>query len=114
MPTEIYFNVAISGLLTGLIYGLSALGLSVIFGVIRIVNFAHGEIMVLGMFMTLVIFRRLTRAVLVEAFKHTLLATGMIFLIIALDLTTIDRWRSLVNNNYVLKLALISAFQSPD
>ena len=59
VPTEIYFNVAISGLLTGLIYGLSALGLSVIFGVIRIVNFAHGEIMVLGMFATLVLFRRL-------------------------------------------------------
>ncbi len=59
MPTEIYFNVAISGLLTGLIYGLSALGLSVIFGVIRIVNFAHGEIMVLGMFLTVVAFRHL-------------------------------------------------------
>lgn len=59
MPTEIYFNVAISGLLTGLIYGLSALGLSVIFGVIRIVNFAHGEIMVCGMFVTLILFRRL-------------------------------------------------------
>ena len=59
MPTEIYFNVAISGLLTGLIYGLSALGLSVIFGVIRIVNFAHGEIMVLGMFFTVVAFRHL-------------------------------------------------------
>lgn len=59
MPAELYLNVAVSGLLTGLIYGLSALGLSVIFGVIRIVNFAHGEIMVLGMFATLVLFRRL-------------------------------------------------------
>lgn len=59
MPPEIYLNVAVSGLLTGLIYGLSALGLSVIFGVIRIVNFAHGEMMVVGMFLTLVIFRRL-------------------------------------------------------
>ena len=59
MPAEIYLNVAVSGLLTGLIYGLSALGLSVIFGVIRIVNFAHGEIMVLGMFVTLVVFRHL-------------------------------------------------------
>jgi branched-chain amino acid transport system permease protein len=59
VPTEIYFNVAISGLLTGLIYGLSALGLSVIFGVIRIVNFAHGEIMVLGMFFTVVASRHL-------------------------------------------------------
>jgi len=59
VPAEIYLNVAASGILTGLIYGLSALGLSVIFGVIRIVNFAHGEIMVLGMFLTLVIFRHL-------------------------------------------------------
>jgi branched-chain amino acid transport system permease protein len=45
--------------LTGLIYGLSALGLSVIFGVVRIVNFAHGEIMVVGIFGTLVLFRQL-------------------------------------------------------
>jgi branched-chain amino acid transport system permease protein len=57
VPAELYLNVAVGGLLTGLIYGLSALGLSVIFGIIRIVNFAHGEIMVLGMFGTLVLFR---------------------------------------------------------
>lgn len=57
MPADIYLNVAVSGLLTGLIYGLSALGLSVIFGVIRIVNFAHGEMMVVGMFATLVLFQ---------------------------------------------------------
>ena len=50
-------NAALSGLLIGLVYGLSALGLSVIFGVIRIVNFAHGEIMVVGMFFALLMFR---------------------------------------------------------
>lgn len=50
-------NALVSGLLTGLVYGLSALGLSVIFGVIRIVNFAHGEIMVLGMFLALLLFK---------------------------------------------------------
>ena len=50
-------NAAVSGLLIGLVYGLSALGLSVIFGVIRIVNFAHGEIMVMGMFFALLMFR---------------------------------------------------------
>lgn len=59
MPIEVYLNVAVSGLLAGLIYGLSALGLSVIFGVIRIVNFAHGEIMVVGMFLALALFRQL-------------------------------------------------------
>jgi branched-chain amino acid transport system permease protein len=54
-----YLNVLVAGVLTGLVYGLSALGLSVIFGVIRIVNFAHGEMMVMGMYLALVLFRRL-------------------------------------------------------
>jgi branched-chain amino acid transport system permease protein len=57
LDTVTIINALVSGLLTGLVYGLSALGLSVIFGVIRIVNFAHGELMVLGMFMALLLFR---------------------------------------------------------
>ena len=40
----------VTGLLAGLIYGLMALGLSVIFGVMRIVNFAHGEMAVVAMY----------------------------------------------------------------
>src|SRR5204862_1705496 len=39
------------GLRTGMAYGLMALGLSVIFGVMRVVNFAHGEMMVVGMYL---------------------------------------------------------------
>lgn len=46
----LYLNIIVAGLLTGAVYGLMALGLSVIFGVTRIVNFAHGEMMVLGMY----------------------------------------------------------------
>ncbi|HWI27697.1 MAG TPA: branched-chain amino acid ABC transporter permease [Stellaceae bacterium] len=46
----LYLNIIIAGLLTGLVYGLMALGLSVIFGVIRVVNFAHGEMMVMAMY----------------------------------------------------------------
>ncbi len=46
----LYLNVIVAGLLTGAVYGLMALGLSVIFGVIRVVNFAHGEMMVLAMY----------------------------------------------------------------
>ena len=56
MPAEIYLNVAVSGLLTGLVYGLMALGLSVIFGVVRVVNFAHGEMMTLAMYLAVVLF----------------------------------------------------------
>ncbi len=50
MPAEVIANIVISGLLTGLIYGLMALGLSVIYGVVRIVNFAHGELMAVAMY----------------------------------------------------------------
>jgi branched-chain amino acid transport system permease protein len=56
VPVEIYLNVAVSGLLTGLVYGLMALGLSVIFGVVRVVNFAHGEMMTIAMYLAVVLF----------------------------------------------------------
>jgi branched-chain amino acid transport system permease protein len=56
VPAEIYLNVAVSGLLTGLVYGLMALGLSVIFGVVRVVNFAHGEMMTIAMYLAVVLF----------------------------------------------------------
>ena len=56
MPLDIYLNVAVSGLLTGLVYGLMALGLSVIFGVVRVVNFAHGEMMTIAMYIAIVLF----------------------------------------------------------
>lgn len=56
MPFDIYLNVAVGGILTGLVYGLMALGLSVIFGVVRIVNFAHGEMMTVAMFLAFAAF----------------------------------------------------------
>ena len=56
MPAELYLNVAIGGVLTGLVYGLMALGLSVIFGVVRVVNFAHGEMMTVAMYIALTLF----------------------------------------------------------
>jgi branched-chain amino acid transport system permease protein len=56
VPFEVYLNVAVGGVLTGLVYGLMALGLSVIFGVVRVVNFAHGEMMSIAMFLAVVLF----------------------------------------------------------
>jgi len=56
MPFDVYLNVAVAGILTGLVYGLMALGLSVIFGVVRIVNFAHGEMMSIAMYLAVVLF----------------------------------------------------------
>ena len=56
MPFDIYLNVASGGILAGLVYGLMALGLSVIFGVVRVVNYAHGEMMAIAMYLSLVAF----------------------------------------------------------
>ena len=56
---SIILNVVVEGLLTGLIYGLMALGLSVIFGVVRVVNFAHGELVVLAMYAAFLLSSRL-------------------------------------------------------
>src|SRR5262249_8707818 len=52
-------NVAVQGVLTGLVYGLMALGLSVIFGVVRVVNFAHGEFAVVAMYAAFILFTAL-------------------------------------------------------
>src|SRR5687767_8045870 len=59
MSFDLVANVVIAGLLTGLVYGLMALGLSVIFGVVRVVNFAHGEMMTIAMYAATVLFATL-------------------------------------------------------
>jgi branched-chain amino acid transport system permease protein len=56
MALELVLNVVIAGVLTGLVYGLMALGLSVIFGVVRVVNFAHGEMMTIAMYAATALF----------------------------------------------------------
>ena len=50
MTTEIVLQTIVSGLLMGFIYALVAAGLSLIFGLMEIVNFAHGEFMMLSMY----------------------------------------------------------------
>ena len=47
-----FLNVLLSGLLLGGIYALVSLGLNLIFGVVRIVNFAQGEFIMIAMYAT--------------------------------------------------------------
>jgi branched-chain amino acid transport system permease protein len=49
-PAEIIAQAVASGLLLGAVYALIAAGLSLIFGLMEIVNFAHGEFLMLAMF----------------------------------------------------------------
>ncbi len=52
MTWGLLLQAAVSGFLLGGVYGLVASGLTLIFGVLRIINFAHGAIMMLAMYAT--------------------------------------------------------------
>lgn len=45
-------ELMINGILMGSVYGLIALGLTLIFGIMKVINFAHGSFLMLGMFAT--------------------------------------------------------------
>ena len=47
---EDFLQALMAGLLTGANYGLMCVGLSLIFGVMRVINFAQGDFMMLGMY----------------------------------------------------------------
>ena len=50
MSRDLIIQAVVSGILMGLIYALVAVGLSLIFGLMEIVNFAHGEFLMIAMF----------------------------------------------------------------
>jgi branched-chain amino acid transport system permease protein len=82
---ENFLQLLSAGLLTGVIYGLMCVGLSVIFGVMRVINFAQGEFMMLGMYFALYAFGALGLAAafgdVVAPFVAAVLAGPAIFLV---------------------------------
>lgn len=49
-PPEILLEAVLNGLLMGAVYGLVALGLTLVYGVLHIINFAHGALLTLAMY----------------------------------------------------------------
>ena len=45
---DLFLQLSANGLVLGMFYALSALGLTLVFGLMRVVNFAHGELYVVG------------------------------------------------------------------
>lgn len=50
MSYEFLLQLVVNGIVIGLIYGLIATGLALLFGILHIVNFAHGELVMLAMY----------------------------------------------------------------
>lgn len=70
-------QIAVSGVLVGALYGLAALGLSLIFGVLKILNVAHGELIMLGGYVSFWAFSLYK----IDPFVSLLLVVPVMFLI---------------------------------
>ena len=53
---EYFLQQVINGLTLGAIYGLIAIGYTMVYGIIGMINFAHGEIFMIGAFISLIAF----------------------------------------------------------
>ncbi|WP_229722354.1 branched-chain amino acid ABC transporter permease [Xylophilus rhododendri] len=53
---EAFLQALVAGLLVGALYGLMCVGLAIIFGIMRVINFAQGDFMMLGMYVTYYLF----------------------------------------------------------
>jgi branched-chain amino acid transport system permease protein len=54
----VFLQSVLSGILVGGVYALIGVGLTIIFGVMRVINFAHGDLLMLGMYATWLIFTK--------------------------------------------------------
>jgi branched-chain amino acid transport system permease protein len=52
----VFLQSLMSGVLIGGVYALIGIGLTIIFGVMRVINFAHGDILMIGMYLTYFLF----------------------------------------------------------
>ena len=56
---EYFIELFLGGLTRGSIYALIALGYTMVYGIIQLINFAHGEMMTLGMYIAILLFAAL-------------------------------------------------------
>lgn len=71
----------INGLTIGSIYALIALGYSMVYGILKIINFAHGDIFMLGTFMSLTMIK-VFHLPFIPAFIISMAATGAVGIVI--------------------------------
>ena len=85
---EVFIQQLINGITLGSIYGLIAIGYTMVFGIIGMVNFAHGDVFMVSSFIALVFFLLLTAWLGVGSVALALVAV----LIVAMILTSLVNW----------------------
>jgi branched-chain amino acid transport system permease protein len=85
-----FFQQVINGITLGSIYGLIAIGYTMVYGIIGMINFAHGDIFMLGAFIALIVFMLVAPILGTGAVAIALTIT--IMMIVAMLLTSLWNW----------------------
>ena len=80
MGSMVFFQSVLNGLLLGGLYALIGAGMSLIFGVLRVINLAHGEMLMVGMYVTFFLFTLFG----ISAYLSVLVSFPALFLVGAL------------------------------
>src|SRR3954465_486847 len=85
---EVFIQQFINGITLGSIYGLIAIGYTMVFGIIGMVNFAHGDVFMVSAFIALIAFLILTSWLGVGSMVLAL----FIVLVVAMLLSSLVNW----------------------
>jgi branched-chain amino acid transport system permease protein len=80
---EYFIQQLINGLTLGSIYGLIAIGYTMVYGIIGMINFAHGDVFMIGAFIALIVF-----LILISLFYSVPVAIALLIMMIVAMLTT--------------------------
>jgi branched-chain amino acid transport system permease protein len=95
----VFLQSLISGLLVGGVYALIGIGLTIIFGVMRVINFAHGELLMVGMYLTFFVFTLMG----IDPFVSIVIVIPLMFLFGAvLQVVFINRVLNALPQNQIL------------
>ena len=84
---DYFFQQLINGLVLGSIYGLIAIGYTMVYGIVGMINFAHGDIFMIGGFIALITF-----LILVSIGLSTVPVILLLVLLVAMAVTALYGW----------------------
>lgn len=112
---ESILQALVAGLVVGAIYGLMCVGLALIFGIMKVINFAQGDFMMMGMFVALFFFSLITQSLLgsyvgpyvaVAMAAPVMFAVGFLVHLLLISRVTGDRTAGLENEGHYAQLIL--------
>lgn len=85
---QYFIQQLINGLTLGSIYGLIAIGYTMVYGIIGMINFAHGDIFMIGAFVALIVFLALSAMF----YSVPVVVALLIMMVVAMIMTSLYNW----------------------